>query len=162
MQGTETASPGFFMRRAIRLAEEAVRSGKGRPFGAVIVKQGRVVAEGHNEVLHRMDPTAHAEIVVIARATRALGALDLSDCEIYINSTPCPMCATALLWCRIGRLYHALNDADAAAEGFDDSDLFVEVAKPIGERRVPARHMPELREEARRAFELWREAQRPA
>lgn len=159
MQATPAKDREQYMLRAIQLAEDAVTSGKGRPFGAVIVKDGRVVAEGHNEVLHRTDPTAHAEIVVIGRAARELGTLDLSGCELYVNSAPCPMCATALLWSRIERIYHALDAGDAAAEGFDDRDLFTEVAKPLHQRQPPAQQLPDLRDEARRAFALWRQAQ---
>jgi tRNA(Arg) A34 adenosine deaminase TadA len=147
-----------FMQRAIALADEAVISGKGRPFGAVIVRNGRIVAEAHNEVLQRMDPTAHAEIVVIGRACRELGRLDLSDCDLYVNSTPCPMCATALMWSRIGRIFHALAAADAAAQGFDDSDFFAQVAKPVDRRRTPAVQLHGLRDDALRSFALWRRA----
>ena len=142
------------MRRAIRLAEENAASGNGGPFGAVIVKDGKVVAEGSNTVTVDNDPTAHAEVTAIRRACAVLGTFDLSGCELYTSCEPCPMCLAACYWAHISRVYYAAGRDDAAAAGFDDDMIYVEVAKPLDERKLPFIQL--LPEEGLRPFLLWR------
>lgn len=143
-----------YMRRAIRLAEDNAASGNGGPFGAVIVKDGKVVAEGSNTVTVDKDPTAHAEVNAIRRACAVLGTFDLSGCELYTSCEPCPMCLAACYWAHISRVYYAAGRDDAAAAGFDDDMIYVEVAKPLDERKLPFIQL--LPEEGLRPFLLWR------
>ncbi len=145
------------MREAIRLSVENMRAGKGGPFGAVIVKEGRIIARGFNRVLETNDPTAHAEVVAIREATTALGTFHLQGCEIYASCEPCPMCLGAIYWARLDKLYYANTKEDAAAIGFDDQFIYEEIDRPIGERRCSTQ--PLLREEALAAFREW--AQNP-
>ncbi len=141
------------MRRAIALSCESV-AGTGGPFGAVIVRDGVIVAEGNNRVTSTNDPTAHAEVVAIRAACAELGRFDLRGCEIYTSCEPCPMCLASIYWARLDRIYYG-NDRVAAAEaGFDDEFLYREVALPIDQRSVPTAHL--LGEEAARGFEAWR------
>ena len=123
-----------FMRQAIELSEENVRSGGG-PFGAVIVRDGRVIATGTNGVTRLNDPTAHAEVTAIRNAARALGTFDLSGCEIYTSCEPCPMCLGAIYWARIGKMYYGNDQEDARRIGFDDSFIYEEIALPPAQRR---------------------------
>ena len=152
---TDQAAKETFMRRAIEMAYEAMNSGRGRPFGAVIVKDGEIVAEGYNEVLHRMDITAHAETVTIGKATKALGRLDLSDCEIYVNGLPCPMCMTAIYWSRLRKLYYGADQEDAVAIGFDDTGFYEDLKKPLTERALPVEQVESMREAARECYQTW-------
>jgi tRNA(Arg) A34 adenosine deaminase TadA len=122
-----------FMQEAIRLARES----KGGPFGAVVVKDGRVIGRGSNEVTTKNDPTAHAEVVAIREACRLLGDFQLRGAEIYASCEPCPMCLAAIYWARLDRCYFALTRQDAAAMGFDDEFLYRELALPVGERSLP-------------------------
>lgn len=126
-----------FMRRAIALSAERMRAGEGGPFGAIIVKEGVVIAEGWNQVTSRNDPTAHAEVTAIRRACEALGDFSLAGCEIFTSCEPCPMCLAAIYWARLDRITFANTREDAAAIGFDDEFLYREVAKPIGHRDIP-------------------------
>ena len=142
------------MRRAISLAEDNASSGNGGPFGAVIVKDGKVVAEGSNTVTVDNDPTAHAEVNAIRRACAVLGTFDLSGCELYTSCEPCPMCLAACYWAHISRVYYAAGRDDAAAAGFDDDMIYVELAKPFDERKLPFIQL--LPEEGLRPFLLWR------
>ena len=142
------------MRRAISLAEDNASSGNGGPFGAVIVKDGKVVAEGSNTVTVDNDPTAYAEVNAIRRACAVLGTFDLSGCELYTSCEPCPMCMAACYWAHISRVYYAAGRDDAAAAGFDDDMIYVEVAKPLDERKLPFIQL--LPEEGLRPFLLWR------
>jgi guanine deaminase len=142
-----------FMRRAIELGIEAVRERRGGPFGAVVVLGTRVVAEGANEVTSTNDPTAHAEIVAIRRACRALGTFQLTGCELYTSCEPCPMCGGAIGWARPDRVFYAGTRLDAAAAGFDDAALYEELARPPANRAIPAIEF--LRDEALAAFRLW-------
>jgi guanine deaminase len=142
-----------FMRRAIALGIENVRSGKGGPFGAVVVKDGRVVAEGANRVTTTNDPTAHAEIVVIREACRVLGEFQLGGCDLYTTCEPCPMCLGAIYWARPARVFYACVAADAAAVGFDDAFIYDELKRLLPERRVPMQQL--LREESLMIFSLW-------
>ena len=142
-----------FMARAIRLSIDNVRSGRGGPFGAVVVKDGNIIAEGTNQVTSTKDPTAHAEIVAIREACRKLGAFDLEACQIYTSCEPCPMCLGAIYWARLSRVYFANADADASRVGFDDSLIYRELALPYSQRKIPMIQM--MREEALAAFRAW-------
>ncbi len=141
------------MRRAIALAVENVRIGKGGPFGAVVVKGDQVIAEGVNLVTSQCDPTAHAEVMAIRGACQALQHFELRDCELYSSCEPCPMCLGALYWARVGRLYFACTREDATAAGFDDSLIYGELALAYPERRLPAESL--LRDEGLQAFREW-------
>ena len=142
------------MTEAIGLSLRNVREGRGGPFGALVVRDGEVVARGVNQVVATHDPTAHAEIVAIRAACRALGAFQLDGCEIYSSCEPCPMCLAAIYWARPARLFFSATRDDAAAVGFDDSFIYAEIARAIGDRRLPIRQL--MREDARRAFDEWR------
>lgn len=140
------------MRRAIELSVANVLSGGG-PFGAVIVKQGRIVAEGSNRVTATCDPTAHAEIVAIRAAARALGQFHLEGCDIYTSCEPCPMCLGAVYWARLDRVFFSGTRADAARAGFSDAEIYDELAAPFASRRIPMIRL--LAEEAGRPFREW-------
>lgn len=146
-------TPEAFMRRAIALSREGMEGGRGGPFGAVVVSGGRVVGEGWNQVTSSLDPTAHAEVVGIRAACRALGRFELRGCEIFTSCEPCPMCLAAIYWARLDRVYYANDRADAARIGFDDAALYREVALPPGARQLPMVRL--LESEARAAFEMW-------
>ncbi|PPQ30787.1 nucleoside deaminase [Rhodopila globiformis] len=141
------------MRRAIALSMQMMRSNRGGPFGAVIVKDGKVIAEGANEVTSTNDPTAHAEITAMRRACQALQTFDLSGCEIYTNCEPCPMCLGAIYWARISRIYYANDRHDAARVGFRDDQLYCEIPLPPAQRAIPAQ--PLLRVEGKAVFDEW-------
>jgi tRNA(Arg) A34 adenosine deaminase TadA len=126
----------YFMRRAVELANESIAGGGG-PFGAVIVRDGEIVAEGANAVSRECDPTAHAEMIAIRRAARRLGRFDLSGCEIYTSCEPCPMCLGAIYWARLDRGYYAADRRDAAGAGFDDSFVYEQIDLSPAERSVP-------------------------
>jgi tRNA(Arg) A34 adenosine deaminase TadA len=142
-----------FMERAIQLSLENVRSGRGGPFGCVIAKDGDLIAEGVNEVTASNDPTAHAEILAIRRASQKLGCFELAGCELYSSCEPCPMCLSAIYWARIERIYFANLTADAARIGFDDSAIYAELKRPPAQRRIQMIQM--MREEALAAFREW-------
>jgi tRNA(Arg) A34 adenosine deaminase TadA len=142
-----------FMRRAIALSEEALHSGQGGPFGALIVKDDRIIAEAHNRVTSANDPTAHAEIEAIREACRVLHDFHLHGCEIYTSCEPCPMCLSAIYWAHVERIYYANTRQDAAQIGFDDEFLYREILTAPEHRAIPARQV--LANEARRAFEHW-------
>lgn len=145
-----------FMRRAIELSRQGMLGGFGGPFGSVIVKDGEIVGEGHNEVLATNDPTAHAEVLAIRRASAKLKTFNLSGCEIYINGTPCCMCMASMLWARLDRAYYTLTEADSEAIGFGDQRLYDEVARPLAERRIlPLMHLPALNAEALAVYAVW-------
>ncbi|HEV2385737.1 MAG TPA: nucleoside deaminase [Candidatus Acidoferrales bacterium] len=145
--------PGDFMARAIELSEENVRSGRGGPFAAVVVRNGRVVAEGTNLVTSSCDPTAHAEIVAIRRACQVLGQFHLAGCEIYASCEPCPMCFSAIYWARLDRLVFAATAEDAAGAGFDDSRILEQLRLAPERRRIPAQQL--MREQALGALRAW-------
>jgi guanine deaminase len=142
----------YFMARAIELAIENVRSGGG-PFGAVVVKDGTMVAEGANSVTATNDPTAHAEIVAIRRACARLSRFELRGCELYASCEPCPMCLGAIYWARPARVYYASTAADAARAGFDDSLIYREIPQPHSERKIPMIQI--MSDEALEAFRAW-------
>jgi tRNA(Arg) A34 adenosine deaminase TadA len=144
-----------FMQRAIAVAIENVRSGRGGPFGAIVVKGGKIVAEGANCVTTTNDPTAHAEVVAIRNACSALGTFQLDGCEIYTSCEPCPMCLGAIYWARPARVYYAATAADAAAAGFDDSFIYEQLPLPFEQRKIPMKHL--MREEAQAAFSAWKD-----
>ncbi len=143
-----------FMQMAIDLATNNVLGGVGGPFGAVIVKDGEVVARGVNLVTGTNDPTAHAEITAIRRACTELETFELEGCSIYSSCEPCPMCLAAILWARCDALYFACTARDAAEAGFDDSHFYEQVAKPFGERELPTANL--MRGEGAAAFDAWR------
>lgn len=140
------------MQRAIALAAENVKQGGG-PFGAVIARQGRVVAEGVNRVTAAHDPTAHAEVQAIRAAALQLGTFDLSGCDIFASCEPCPMCLGAIYWARLSHLYYAATAADAARAGFDDTFIYHELSLPIKERSLPTE--PMMRPDAAWPFDEW-------
>ena len=142
-----------FMERAIALALENVQSGRGGPFGAVVMKDGKILAEGTNCVTLANDPTAHAEIVAIREACKKLGNSQLAHCEVYSSCEPCPMCLGAIYWARPERIYFASTAGDAAKAGFDDSLIYQEMAKPHPHRKIPMIQI--MREEALAAFHAW-------
>jgi len=154
----ETQMTEEFMRRAIALAMENVRSGAGGPFAAVIVKDGRVVADGVNRVTATNDPTAHAEVVAIREACRKLGDFQLAGCDLYTTCEPCPMCLGAIYWARPARVFYACLAADAAAVGFDDAFIYEELNRAHAERRVPMQQL--LREESLTIFALWQQQEK--
>jgi len=142
-----------FMARAIQLSIESVHSGRGGPFGAVIVRDGEIVAEAMNQVTSTNDPTAHAEVAAIRQACAKLSAFELTDCELYTSCEPCPMCLGAIYWARLARVYFGNSAEDAAKIGFDDSLIYNEMKLPYSQRRIPAIQM--MREEALDGFRLW-------
>jgi len=146
-------SDPVFMQEAIRLAEEGVRGNRGGPFGCVVVRQGRVIARGNNQVTSTNDPTAHAEVTAIREACRVLGTFQLPDCELYTSCEPCPMCLSAIYWARIPQVYYGNTRADAAAIGFDDDFIYGQIPLPPSARTVKME--PLLREEAQGAFAEW-------
>ncbi len=144
-----------FMARAIELSIANVRSGRGGPFAAVVVKDGRIIAEGTNCVTSTNDPTAHAEIVAIREACKALGSFQLTGCEIYTTCEPCPMCLGAIYWARPARVYFASTAEDAARIGFDDFSIYQQIGVPPGQRRIPMIQM--MRDQAQEALRAWQE-----
>ena len=142
-----------FMGRAIQLSIENVRSGRGGPFGAVIVRNQEIIAEAVNQVTSNNDPTAHAEILAIRQACAKLGLFELRDCELYTSCEPCPMCLGAIYWARLARIYYANTHEDAAKIGFDDSFIYSELELPHSRRRIPTMQL--MREEALAGFEAW-------
>lgn len=144
-----------FMARAIQLSLDNVLSGKGGPFGAVIVKNGEILAEGVNRVTEINDPTAHAEVVAIREACAKLRAFELTDCEIYTSCEPCPMCLGAIYWARLARVYFGNLASDASKIGFDDSFIYREIAQVLRKRSIPM--VPMMREQALAAFRAWQE-----
>jgi tRNA(Arg) A34 adenosine deaminase TadA len=142
-----------FMQQAIALATENVVSGRGGPFGAVIVKDGQVLATGVNHVTEWNDPSAHAEIVAVREACRKLGSFWLEGCDVYSSCEPCPMCLAALYWAHVRAIYFGNTAADAARIGFDDSFLYDELRKPLDQRSIPIQNM--LRDEAWESFAAW-------
>jgi len=142
-----------FMQRAIELSMENVRSNAGGPFAAVVVRAGSIVSEGTNQVTSTLDPTAHAEIVSIRAAARALGSFQLSGCELYTTCEPCPMCMGAIYWARLDKIYYASTRDDAAQIGFDDSFIYDQLALPPASRKIEM--IQSLRDQALEAFREW-------
>lgn len=142
-----------FLRRAIALSRTNMLAGEGGPFGAVVVRDGRVVGEGWNRVTSTNDPTAHAEVVAIRDACRHENAYQLAGATLYTSCEPCPMCLAAAYWARVERIVYAASREDAAVAGFDDAHIYGEVALPIAERRLPM--VCQLSDEARAVFGEW-------
>lgn len=150
-------TPQNWMRQAIDLAIENVRSERGGPFGALVVKENRLIATGVNCVTSSQDPTAHAEVVAIRNACRELGTFQLSGCELYTSCEPCPMCLGAIYWARPERFYFACRREDAATYGFDDAFIYDEIDRQPGERTISGQRL--LSEECLRPFEHWMRSQ---
>ncbi len=144
-----------FMARAIQLAIENVRSGPGGPFGAVVVQDGSIIAEGVNQVTVANDPTAHAEVLAIRQACQKLGVFELKTCELFTSCEPCPMCLGAIYWARLSRVYFGSVAADASKAGFDDSFIYREISQPHAQRGIPMIQI--MREESLAAFRAWEE-----
>ena len=145
-----------FMQEAIKLSIANVTEGKGGPFGAVVVKDGKIIARGANSVTSTNDPTAHAEVVAIRNACKELNSFQLDDCDIYTSCEPCPMCLGAIYWARPARLFYANTKVDAADIQFDDQFIYEEIARPVSERKLFTKQL--LRDEALEAFNLWKES----
>jgi tRNA(Arg) A34 adenosine deaminase TadA len=146
-----------FMREAIQLSLSNIKSCNGGPFGAVIVKDGQIIARGANSVTSTNDPTAHAEVVAIRQACENLQTFQLTGCEIYASCEPCPMCLGAIYWARLDKLYYANTKNDAAAINFDDKFIYEELEKPLEKRTLFTRQL--LRNEALEAFKKWSETE---
>ena len=144
-----------FLERAIQLAMDNVRKVKGGPFGAVVVRDGRIVGEGSNQVIATNDPTAHAEVVAIRNACHSLGLFQIPGCELYTSCEPCPMCLGAIYWAHIDRVYFAATQHQAAAAEFDDSFIYDQIAVPPTDRRIPMIHVPLTGDAAIAPFQEW-------
>jgi tRNA(Arg) A34 adenosine deaminase TadA len=142
------------MRRAIAIAQNGIDANAGGPFGAVVVKDGRIIGEGCNQVTSDNDPTSHAEIIAIRRACQALKSFQLDGCALYTSCEPCPMCLGAIYWARPEKVYFAGTRDDAADAGFDDEMIYEEIGKNVEDRRLPIVNL--LREEAQALFENWK------
>ena len=141
-----------FMKRAIELSIKGIGNGGG-PFGCIIVKDDKIIAEGSNKVTPNNDPTAHGEIVAIREACKKLNNFSLNGCELYSTCEPCPMCLSAIYWARISKIYYANTREDAQKIDFDDSLIYTELQKNIDKRKIPMIQM--MRNEALKAFEMW-------
>jgi guanine deaminase len=141
-----------FMKRAIELSIRSVNNGTG-PFGAVIVKDEKIISEGFNSVTLTNDPTSHAEIVAIRAACKSLNKFSLDEYDLYTTCEPCPMCLSAIYWARINTIYYANTRSDAQEIDFDDSLIYEELKKNIKERKIPMHQI--MRDEALKAFEMW-------
>lgn len=145
-----------FMKEAIRLSVNNVEGGKGGPFGAVVVKDGNIIAHGVNQVTTTNDPTAHAEVIAIRAACVVLNSFQLDGCDIYTSCEPCPMCLGAIYWARLSNLFYANSKEDAAAINFDDKFIYEEIALPVTERKLFTKQL--MRDEALEAFKKWEES----
>ena len=142
-----------FMGRTIELSIKSVQSGNGGPFGALVVKDNQIIAEGTNQVTLNNDPTAHAEIVAVREACRKLHNFQLTGCDIYTSCEPCPMCMAAFYWARPARIYYAGTREDAAGAGFQDSYIYEQLELPSSRRAIPMTQL--MRDEALNAFHMW-------
>jgi tRNA(Arg) A34 adenosine deaminase TadA len=143
----------IFLARAIALSHERMQGGFGGPFGALVVRDGKVLAEGWNEVTSTLDPTAHAEVTAIRRACKAVGDFHLEGATLYTSCEPCPLCLSAAYWAHIKRIVYANTREEAAAIGFDDAFIYDEIPKSPAARRIAMEHHP--RDDARAAFAAW-------
>ncbi|MES2801321.1 MAG: nucleoside deaminase [Bdellovibrionota bacterium] len=141
-----------YMKRAIELSKNNIAHGGG-PFGAVIVKDGKIIGEGFNKVTANNDPTAHAEVEAIREACKNISNFDLNGAEIYTSCEPCPMCLSAIYWARLSKVYFANTKKDAAAIEFDDDFIYTEIPKPIEQRKISMVQM--MRPEALEVFKAW-------
>ena len=144
-----------FMLRAIELASDNVRTGRGGPFAAIVVKDGEVIAEGTNLVTSTNDPTAHAEVTAIRRACGKLNSFQLTDCDVYTSCEPCPMCLGVIYWARPSAVYFGATHIDAAEAGFDDSFIYQQTRLPVAQRAIPMTQI--LGEDAKLPFDVWRQ-----
>jgi guanine deaminase len=143
-----------FLERAIALSKQGMESGRGGPFGCIIVKNNEVIGEGNNRVTSTNDPTAHAEVVAIREACKKLGTYQLDGCDIYASCEPCPMCLGAIYWARPGRVIYANTREEAADIEFDDDFIYNEINIPIEDRKIPFIHSPHPR--AKEIFTEWK------
>jgi len=141
------------MAQAIKISEKGMKSNKGGPFGAVVVKNGKIVGRGNNQVTSTDDPTAHAEVVAIRDACKRLKTFQLDGCELYTSCEPCPMCLGAIYWARPDKVYYANTREDAAKIGFDDEFIYKELKKPIAKRKIKFKQIS--RKEALKVFKAW-------
>lgn len=148
-----TEKDEFFMRRAIALAQNGIDQNAGGPFGAVVVKNGEIIAEGCNRVTSTNDPTAHAEVVAIRNACRKLNSFQLDGCVIYTSCEPCPMCIGAIYWARPRQVFYACTREDAASIGFDDEFIYEEIEKNFENRQLKLVNL--MRDEGLRVFKNW-------
>jgi tRNA(Arg) A34 adenosine deaminase TadA len=144
-----------YMKKAIELSRSNMESGKGGPFGAVVVKDGKIIGEGWNKVTSANDPTAHAEVEAIRAACKNLNTFDLSGAEIYTSCEPCPMCLSAIYWAHISKIYFANTKKDAAKIQFDDDFIYQEIPKPMSARKIPMEQL--MHDEALTVFHSWEE-----
>ncbi len=142
-----------FLRRAIALATRNVLTAAGGPFGAVVVRDGKIIGEGANSVTTTNDPTAHGEVNAIRAAAKSLGTFSLAGCDLYTSCEPCPMCLAAAYWARLDAVYYGASAADAARAGFDDAFLYAELRKDASERKLPSTQL--LADEAWASFAAW-------
>ena len=142
------------MKEAIRISRAKMRANHGGPFGAVVVRRGKIVGRGWNQVTSTSDPTAHAEVNAIREACRKLKAFHLDDCELYTSCEPCPMCLSAIYWARLKKVYYANTRKDAAKIDFDDDFIYREVARPLSRRKITMKQL--LRKEALKVFAEWK------
>ncbi|QSR86006.1 nucleoside deaminase [Candidatus Methylacidiphilum infernorum] len=143
----------YWMRLALKLAQYGSEQGEGGPFGAVVVLQGEAIGLAHNEVLSRLDPTAHAEILAIQRAAKKISHFDLEGSIIYTSCEPCPMCLSAIYWAGISKVYYACCKEDVQGIGFRDAFLYEELSKPVCQRKIQAIQL--LREEGIAILKNW-------
>ena len=148
-----TNSDKDFMKEAIKLSHEGMIANEGGPFGAVIVRNGKIIGRGSNRVTITNDPTAHAEIVAIRDACKKLNTFDLQGCIIYTSCEPCPMCLSAIYWARIKEIYYGADRIDAANIGFDDNSIYDEISKPLNKRIIPIKNI--LTKEAQDVLKIW-------
>jgi len=147
----------FFMHKAIELSQKGMEEGHGGPFGAIVVKDNQIIAEGFNQVIATNDPTAHAEVVVIRKACQHLNHFQLTDCILFTSCEPCPMCMGAIYWARPKAVYFANTRQDAAEIGFDDDFIYKELNQTFDKRSIPVFHIPS--EKAKKVFQLWQQKQ---
>lgn len=147
----------FFLQRAIELSQTGMEMGHGGPFGAVIVRNNQIIAEGYNQVIASNDPTAHAEVVAIRNACKHLNHFQLTDCILFTSCEPCPMCMGAIYWARPKAVYFANTRQDAAEIGFDDNFIYEELSQPLDKRSIDILHIPSAK--AKEVFRLWQQKQ---
>jgi len=142
-----------FMREAIKLSQQGMDNNDGGPFGAIVVKDGKIIGRGNNRVTSSNDPTAHAEVVAIREACKKLDDFQLENCIIYTSCEPCPMCLGAIYWARPAKMFYACSREDAAAIEFDDDFIYKEIALPVSERKIPTEQL--LQAEGQQVFNAW-------
>lgn len=147
-------SQKHFLKLAIKLAQNGMEAGHGGPFGCIIVKDGKIIGKGSNNVLKNNDPTAHAEVVAIRDACKNLNHFQLEGCEVYTSCEPCPMCLGAIFWARPSKVFYACTKEDAAEAGFDDDFIYEEIKVNPADRKIPM--LNEMRKESQKVFELWK------